>query len=349
MLKELLLTLLVTITFLNSVLMMEKLLKMSRFLAGTGITLADMTKLILYLQPQLLLLTLPMSLLLSTLLVYGRMNQDNELTVLRVLGMDFKRISLPVLVLGAFCFLASILVSFSIGPKSSMKLREEIRKIIAIRSTLAIEEGTFNATFKDIVIMVQDKKSPDTLDRIFIYDYRDKGEPKVLMAREGTLFMQDEYTVGLHLREGYMNLIKGTTVTELFFDSYRFTLNLYSQAPAPKKTEFTPFELIRKAHDTEKFREKTALYLEFHRRLSLPSICLLLIFLGPPLSLMAGKSGRLGGLALGLLVFTLYYILLIQSENLVKAETLPHFIGAWIPLFILGMFAFVLFRRRHSQ
>ena len=82
-LKELLLTFFVSLASLNFILMMEKLLRLSRFLSGVGTSAADMIKMILLLQPQLFLLTIPMALLLSILLTYGRLNMDNEMVILR--------------------------------------------------------------------------------------------------------------------------------------------------------------------------------------------------------------------------------------------------------------------------
>jgi lipopolysaccharide export system permease protein len=347
-LKELFITFLLTLAFLNSVLMMEKLLRLSRLLAGVGASLSDMAKIIFYLQPQLLLLTIPMALLLSTLIVYGRMNQDNEIIIMKTIGMDFIKISFPVVLLGLVCFFSSIAFSFHLGPKSSIKLKDEIKKIIAVRSTLAIEEGTFNTSFKDMVIIVKGKKSSDTLEKIFIYDTRSKTEPKVIMAKEGKLFMMDESRIGLYLKDGYVNITKANNTTELFFDNYKMTLYLDSLSTRPRKIEYTPMELLKTAKTNNAYKNRVPLYLEFHRRLSLPAVCLLLIFLGPPLSLIAGKSGRLGGLALGLLVFTLYYILLIYGENLAKAEKIPHYIGAWLPTVLLGIFALMMFRKGNS-
>lgn len=344
-LKEIVLNFLLSLAFLNSVLMMEKLIRLARFLSGVGASLLDMGKIILYLQPQILQLTIPMSLLLSTLLVYGRMNFDNEIIIMRTAGMDLKRIALPVLFLGLFSFLTSILVSFSLGPKSSISLRNELTRIIASRSTVAIEEGTFNTSFKDIVIMVKGRKDPETFERIFIYDNRKKEEPKVLMAKEGVFFLQDGLSIGLHLSDGYINISKGQSTTELFFEHYKMTLALDAESPAPKKSEFTPPELLQKAREEENRKKKAALYLEFHRRLSLPAVCLVLVLLGSPLSLMAGKSGRLGGLAIGLFVFTLYYMLLIYSENLVMAEKMPHAVGAWAPLAVLTVLSYISFRK----
>jgi lipopolysaccharide export system permease protein len=348
-LKELFVTFLLTLAFLNSVLMMEKMLRLSRLLSGVGASLSDILKIILLLQPQLMLLTIPMSLLLSTLLVYGRMNHDSETIILRASGMDFIKISIPVAILGLLCFLLSIAVSFYLAPKGSARLREEVKAIIAVGSTHAIEEGTFNSSFKDIVILVKGKKPPDTLEDIFIYDSRHSDEPRVLMAREGRLFMQNGMSIGIDLKDGYINITKNAATTELFFDRYKFTLNLDYDSSSPKNMEFTPVQLLQKIRTTSDGREKKSLYLEFSRRLSLPAVCLLLILLGPPLSLLSGKSGRLGGLAIGLLVFTVYYVLLAYCENLVLASRIPYFVGSWVPTVLLGVFAVIMFRKENLR
>jgi lipopolysaccharide export system permease protein len=346
--KELLLSFLITLVFLNSILMMEKLLRLSRLLSGVGASLIDMTRIIVLLQPQLMLLTIPMSLLLATLLVYGRLNMDNEIIVMKATGMHFREISYPVILLGMLCFCASLSVSLYFGPRSSIKLRETITEIITLRSTVSVEEGTFNTSFKNIVIMVKEKKSNDTLGNIFIYDSRNEKEPKVLMAKEGKFFIKDGLNIGLYLQNGYINLTKPNSTTEMFFEKYNMTLTLEAESPAPKKMEYTPIQLLRDGRKSDWPKKRAALYLEFHRRLSLPVVCLILIFVGTPLSLIAGKSGKLGGLAIGLLVFTVYYMLLIYGENLVMADKVPHYIGAWSPCILLGIIAFILFKRESS-
>jgi len=344
-LRDLFLTFILSLAFLNSILMMEKLIRLGRLLAGVGASIFDIGKIILYIQPQLLMLTIPMSLLLSILLVYGRMNLDNEIVVLRASGMGFTGISRPVLFLGAFCFLATLAVSFYIGPRSSTKLRETIAEIITTRSAMALEEGTFNTSFKDIVIVVKGKKSADMIENVFIYDNRKKDEPKVLMAKHGKFFAQDNGDIGLFLTDGYINIMRGTNTTELFFEKYNMALSLDAESRAPKKMEFTPSQLLDQSRNVDSYKKKVTFYLELHRRLSLPAVCLVLAFLGPPLALASGKSGKLGGLALGLLVFTLYYMILIYGENLVNAGKMPHYLGAWLATILMGIFSSVMFRK----
>jgi len=347
-LKELILTFILSLASLNFILMMEKLLRLSRVLSGVGISVIDMAKLIMYLQPQLLLLTVPMAFLLSTLLVYGRLNIDNELVIMRMSGMDFKGISVPVAVLGVLCFFVNIAVSFSIGPKSTTKLREETVNIIKKRTPLAIEEGRFNTAFKDILIFIKEKTDDNTMREIFLYDNRNNQEPRVLMAKEGIISVQDGLTINLFLKDGYINMVKGESTTELFFKKYNMTLRLESGTPSRKNAELTPYELIR-GIGTADSRRVSALYLELYRRFSLPLMCIILIFFGPPLAMIAGKSGKLGGLTIGLAVFTTYYMLLIYSENLVRAEKIPHEIGAWSATVILGIGALLVFRREYRR
>jgi lipopolysaccharide export LptBFGC system permease protein LptF len=42
-------------------------------------------------------------------------------------------------------------------------------------------------------------------------------------------------------------------------------------------------------------------------------------------------------------------MLLIYCENLVKAEKLPHYVGAWIPTVVLGIVAMILFRKEYTR
>ncbi|MFO0752026.1 MAG: LptF/LptG family permease [Thermodesulfovibrionales bacterium] len=340
--KELLVSFLLSLLFLNFTLMMEKLLRLSRIISGVGASLADIARIILYLQPQILILTIPMALLLSVLLVYGRMNTDSELVILRGSGLSFRSISRPVFLLGLFCFGAGIAMSFSLSPASSALLRKDLTEILTRRAPMTIEEGIFNTAFKGIVILVREKPSPDRLAGIFIVDDRNKDEQKVIAAREGRLLPQGD-TLSFSLSDGHVYITKENTFTEIQFGQYHFSLSPSIEPADRKNSEMTPGELLRGARE---FPDKRLpLLLELHRRVSMPALCLVLVMLGPSLSLMAGKSGRLGGLTVGLTVFAVYYIVLLYGENLARSGRLPHFLGAWISFAVLTVVSLVVFEK----
>lgn len=333
---------------LNFILMMEKVLRLSRVLSGVGASLADMTRITLYLQPQLLILTIPMSLLLSTLLTYGRLNADSELTILKTAGMSFREISLPVFMFGALCFLSGLLVSFSLGPSGAIRVKETISSIIMQKAPMAIEAGIFNTSFKDVVILARERPTPDTMKGIFIYDSRDKKEPKVLLAKEGRISADRDNNLSIYMKTGYMHIARSGGSTEIFFDGYNLSLNLTMESPSKKTGEMTPLELIESSRGKEP-RDRISYFLEFHRRLSLPSLCLILSILGPPLALLSGRSGRFGGLVIGIGVFTLFYMMLIYGENLARSGSVPHFMGAWVPVVVVVVSSVVAFGKAASR
>jgi lipopolysaccharide export system permease protein len=103
------------------------------------------------------------------------------------------------------------------------------------------------------------------------------------------------------------------------------------------------------AESKSKPDKKIPYLLELYRRLSMPGVCLIVIFLGPSLALIAGKTGRLGGLTIGLLVFAAYYSVMIYGENLARSGVLPHFVGAWISFLLLGAFSIFAFERVNKK
>lgn len=345
LLKELSFTFCLSLITLNFLLMMEKILRLSRILSGVGASIRDLVVIIFYIQPSLMVLTIPMSLLLSILLTYGRMNADNEMVVLRAAGLSFPAISRPVFYLGLTVFFISLVISFYLGPLSSGRLRESLSRIIIERAPQSIEAGVFNTSFKDLVILVREKPSPEMMRGIFIYDSRNKKEPRVLVARDGAIKAGNDLNISMFIRDGYIHISSPKTEsTEIFFDRYNISLNVAAEGPSRKNSELTPLELLKVAKGKDR-EERINLLLEFHRRLTLPSLCLILAFLGPPLSLLSGKSGRLGGLTIGIALFAVFYIIMVYGENLARSGMVHPVIGSWLPVILMSVISVNAFLR----
>ncbi|HXW69141.1 MAG TPA: LptF/LptG family permease, partial [Dissulfurispiraceae bacterium] len=245
-LKELLSSFFLSILFLNFTLMMEKLLRLSRLLAGVGASVSDIAKIVLYLQPQILILTIPMAMLLSVLLAYGRMGTDNEITILKTSGMPFRAIAVPVVYLGLVCFVAGIGISFYFSPKGSTFLRKGLTEILTRRAPMTIEEGIFNTAFKDIMILVREKPSPTSLSGIFIVDERKKDEQKIIVAKDGEIVPEND-TLSFSLSNGQIYITDKTMLTEIQFGKYHFKLTPSIDPEDRKNSEMTPVELLNGA------------------------------------------------------------------------------------------------------
>lgn len=337
--RELLQNIALSIVFLNAVLIIEKLLKLSKIFASVGIDLLNLTLLIILLQPQLLIFTIPMALLMSVLLTYGRTQTDNEMTIFMVSGMPYKSTFKPTIYIGIVAFFITTFMSFYLAPAGVSLVREKILTVLAERAPLGIEEGVFNQGFKGITIFVKEKPDSNSLKEIIIFDER-KEDTKIVIARQGKIKKEKE-NISLSLLDGKVYFNKGTSLNELSFKEYIFKLYPNIEQIAKKSSELSLSELITKiATDKEKAVDYK---LELYRRTSLPVLCLISVFLSPSLCILIGRSGRLGGITVGLAVFAVYYIVMIYGTNLAKTGKLSAEAGSLLPVMIMGVLAVVLY------
>ena len=348
-LNELALAMLISLPLLNFILMMEKVLRLSRLLSSVGASPGELLLIILYIQPELMLLTLPMAFLLSVLYVYGRMNADNELVILKSSGMPFRQAAVPVFIIGVMAAALGFFVSFYLGPAGRKEVRLSISDTLRERAPYAIEPGVFNTFIKDTVIYAGGSKDGN-LSNVFIYDDRNHKRPVVIYARNASMKLADggSSSIFFNLKSGLASLEKGPRLTEIFFREYRLVLPLDLEGPSAMRQELTPRGLLAEAA-TEQGLPRTISMLEFYRRLTFPLFSLAIMFLAPALSLYAGKKARLGGLALGTAVFSIYYALLIYFEKLAQSGKIPPAAGGWAPFAILICVSVLAFRKVDAQ
>jgi lipopolysaccharide export system permease protein len=288
-----------------------------------------------------------MSFLLAVLITYGRMNMDSEIVVMKAVGMSLRQISIPAVVSGVMATFLTFCMTFYLSPRSATELREQVNSTIKTRAPLSLEEGVFQTAFKGITVMIGHKPTPEEMKDIFIYDSTNPQRPMLITARSGRVLISEDGNPALDIRDGYAEIIKGNAFTELSFSRYVLKINISMDLLSEKSKEKMPMELLRDAKGADSEGQR-ALYLEFHRRLTLPLINVFIIFLGPALAMHSGKHGRLSGFIYGIAVFGGYYSILINFENLVRSGTLPHVL-AWAPLMIMGAVSLFLYGREGKR
>jgi lipopolysaccharide export system permease protein len=180
---------------------------------------------------------------------------------------------------------------------------------------------------------------------VFIEDRNQKDTVSTIVAPEGRVFRSADGMSGrLRLYNGtihYTDMEDGT-VHYVKFDTYDFNLDLQQAATAvassgPDKEEMSVSELRRFLREAKK---KDARYysalIELHERFSIPFACFALGLLAVPLGLQPMAGRRAFGLVLGLLFFTLYYLMLIVGWSFGETGVYPPSVGMWMPNLVLG-------------
>ena len=330
---------------LNFVLMTERVLRVAMVFAQVGASPMDLLKLIIYLQPQITMFTAPLSLLLATLFTYGRMIADNEFVVLRTGGMTFGAMVRPVIKLAVACCVLGLAMSFVLLPQGALRIALLIKDVLTTRAPNSISEGIFTTRFPGVVIHVNSRDAGGDMRGIFIYDERNPKQPMSLYAESGRISSLGGKYIEMDLQRGSMHIVGSEDTTKIEFGRYRLSVPIPMRAPILKYNELSPDKLITYAYHMPEGRDRYEPLIEFHKRLTLPLLSILIAIFAVPLAALSGKTGKMSGMALGLGIFAVYYTMLTYGESLVRAGKVPHYVGSWAAFVALGAFASYLYKR----
>lgn len=159
-------------------------------LAGKDLDISVTAKFILYYMPKLIPLVVPLTILLSSIMVFGNFAENYEFAAMKSTGISLQRamrsLSVFIVALGIACFFfANNVIPW--GEYNFYNLRRNIAKV---KPALAIAEGQFNE-IGDINIKVE-KKSGDRgqfLEGVVIHQKSSarKGNYKVIVSEKGEL------------------------------------------------------------------------------------------------------------------------------------------------------------------
>ena len=265
---------------------MEKFVRLTRLFMGKGADLADIAKLFFYIQPSLLLLSIPMAILITIFLTYGRMATDNETIVLKASGMSFLGISRAAIILSTACFVFLLFVSLYLLPRGTQSFKHTLHETIVKKASLTFEEGTFSDVFKDTVIYVKDMHAKDKFRGIFVYQEGDGSmkDPVAIVAENGEIISNvEEGLVTISMNNGLVHTFADNRSTEISFEKYDFLLATGVETMAQSKPdEVKTMELWKTYNDN------ISSAVELQRRFALPFACLIFGMLGPALSSRIG-------------------------------------------------------------
>lgn len=348
-LKELLINLTVIVFSLSIILFMEKFVKITSILIGKGADFSDILKIFIYLQPSILLISIPMSILVAIFITYGRMSTDSEIVVLKGCGMSFWGVSRAAITLSSVLFVILLFVSLYLLPRGMSSFKKTLYETIVRKASMTFQEEAFSDVFQGNIIYVREVVSTNTFRGIFIFRAADKTvkepqSPMVIVAEDGMISSDpEEGLINMTMNNGVIHTYNSNTSSEITFSKYELVLTTEIDQEKIKPEEIITGKLWKGR------KRITSWAIELHRRLALPFACIIFGILGPALSNRMGKIGRLGGLSLSLAILIFYYLLLIIGESLVKTGKIPAFLGGWAPNLFLGVFAWLFFYRAYKD
>ena len=198
---------LLTFAVVQFILLTQTLLKYLDDIIGKDLGLPVIGKLLFFLSVLIVPTSLPLAVLLSSLMTYGSMGEHHELTAIKASGIALTRILRPVLVVSLGLLLGSFWFNKSIVPKANLKAYSLLWDVRQQKLALDIREGIFYSGIPGYTIKVDHKTGPekDRLHGVMIYDHtKQNGSSTVMLADSGRMFTRfNGAYLGLELFHGH--------------------------------------------------------------------------------------------------------------------------------------------------
>ena len=198
---------LLTFAVVQFILLTHTLLKYLDDIIGKDLGTGVLLQLLFYFSVLIVPVSLPLAVLLSSLMTYGNLGEHHELTAIKASGIALTRILRPVLLLTLGLALGAFWFNETIVPRANLKAYSLLWDVRQQKLALDIREGVFYNGIPGYTIKVDKKtgKNGDRLHGVMIYDHTQKsGNAKVMLADSGRMFTRfNGAYLGLELFHGH--------------------------------------------------------------------------------------------------------------------------------------------------
>jgi LPS export ABC transporter permease LptF/LPS export ABC transporter permease LptG len=328
------------------VIFLRDLARILELVVRASAPLPSVAEIFFFTLPTAFTITLPMGVLVGILIGLSRLAADSEVTAMRASGIgttSFVRVL--ALFVGA-AWLLALVNNLVVAPRSAAALSRLQNQLKASQASFEVQPRVFYEDFKNYVLYVQDSTTAAGAalwKGVFLADISDPSAPKITLARSGVVVNEGPDKLRLHLEDGSTHEAPPRRPEEYAISTFTET-ELPIQLPAVQQqtrevapaSEMSTRELWSRLGEAGPQGRVWAI--EFHRRLALPTACLVLALVGIPLGLSAKKGGKSTGFVLTIALVFLYYFFSLAGLSLARQGKLPVGPALWMGniIFFLG-------------
>lgn len=304
--------------------------------------------------PAALTVTIPMGVLVGILIGLSRMASDSEITAMRAAGIGVFKFIKVLAVFGLTAWLLALANNVFVAPLSAAALDHLQNSLKSSQASFLVEPRVFYEDFKNYVLYVQDastESGTSVWKNVFLADISTPGASKITIAEQAVV-RGDQNSIHLHLINGAtheVNVREPSQYTISTFDENDFTLSV---PPAPTQAqEIVPVqqmnsrELLWLSYHSPKPEVARWYWIEFNRRVALPTACLVLVLMGIPLGLSSKKGGKGAGFVLTIVLVFVYYFISVTGLSFARSGKLPPVLGVWLANIVFGLIGLFLLWR----
>jgi lipopolysaccharide export system permease protein len=316
-----------------------------------GIAFGVVSKWVSYNIPSILVMTLPMSCLLGSLLTFGRLSGNSEISAMWAGGLSLKRIITPVLIVSLLLSVGTVLFNDMVVSKANLKADLLLKGNPADSLANKTKENFYYPIYQDgrpkyIWIASTFNGAESTMENVSLFEFVDNGFARVVTAKNAVWIGNVWY-----FRDGYVYQFGSVDSYQLQFKEHKVYNN-----PPPKemaiegssRPEMMNLRELGSYIDVMRKRgsDIRLLLVEYHLKMAIPMACVVFAVIGVPFGLQPHRGGSSVGLGLSIILIFLFYILLIICKSLGQNGILAPILAAWGPNLLFAVVGITLIKKK---
>ena len=311
--------------------------------------------------PGFLVLSFPMSMLLATLLAYGKLSSNSELLALKSLGVANRRIIFPAVLLSIFMTFLTFTFNDSLVPMSNRVAENTMQT--SLGKAISSEEGKhimFSRYGSQVNKSNKVSDSNENLTHIFyakyfrnnfmeevtLIDFSRIGMEQILKAEKGEFDQNKNLWI---FYDGRLTITQDSgDISFIDFNEYKYPLG-----EGPRELAKVPSDAndmtVRQAIKAESLyrqagnnKEARRMRVRIQEKFTLPAACIVFGLIGSSFGVRSiSRSSKSQGFGLSVLMIFGYYLLSFFSSSLGVKGIFNPVLAAWAPVFLsisLSMF-----------
>ena len=224
LLKELTAPFFTTFFVLIFVLLSQFILKnLDRFL-GKGLSFSVIIKFLFLNSAWIISLAIPMAVLVTTLITFGKLSSNNEITAFKASGIAYNTLLKPCLVFSFIILLLLIPYNLWLLPEMNHEVRNLSYKISKNRPDIEFNENMLN-TLSDKTIYLGERINSNSFSNVIIFDNAYNNSLNTIMADAGEFIsMKDGILLNLNQGSIHENSTVNKEYRKTFFNNYKIAI-----------------------------------------------------------------------------------------------------------------------------
>ena len=318
------------------------LFKIAKYITDYGASLSSVIKVFVYGLPSVIMWTFPMSMLLATLLTFGRLSSSSEITAMKSCGIGFFRIAAPAILLGFIVSICAILFNEYVVPWANTAYRNVVYYEIQGNSGMKSQDHVIlkdiqNGKIQRLLYARRYDADTETLQGLTLQEFNDDG--KVIHVENADFAEYGDSQWVMHNGMLY-DITEGQSEHSLRFDKQ--VLPIKASPKQIGREQKDPEELTMQYVDTNKLET------ELYQRITVPMASLIFALVGVPLGLQPTRNSSSAGFAMSVIIIFLYYALMTMANAIGRSGAIAPMLAVWIPN-IVGLIAGLILVRRASR